>query len=169
MDDKEIKDVLSDLRDELRDQRKARNHPKRWFEKDPFKGMLTHAMSIVLAIGAGYGLHKCTGEPITIEASNAPKTDTAVAATSPAATAEAVMSVEIVPAASASGYAFVAPAESATATKTTKTTKVTVVAVASATPQAFHAEAPAPAAAAAPELNSDEPAEPPAAPVKAAK
>lgn len=165
MDEEHLK-VLSELRDELREQRKLHER-KRWFEKDPFKGMITHAATLLVAICAGYGLHMCTGQPVTIEASNSkPKSDEIA---SPAATAEATASIEVTEAPSASVVAEV-PKVTRTTT-TTKTKTVTVVAVASASPQVFHAAAPKAEAptAVAPVFNAEEPAEPSAAPVRGPK
>jgi hypothetical protein len=62
----ELQREIQNLRKELRGEGKP------WYAKSPFKEILTHAAAVTTAVGIGLVVHKWTGEPITIEAKNAP-------------------------------------------------------------------------------------------------
>jgi len=79
-------DVIAEVRDELRRLRELRtsHRSRRWYEREPAMTVFAHASTLVLAVGIGFFLHKCTGEPIVIEAKSTLQTLPEAAATSPA-------------------------------------------------------------------------------------
>lgn len=78
-------DVIAEVREELAHLRELRkgHQRRRWYEREPATTVFAHASTLVLAVGIGFFLHKCTGEPIVIEAKNAPAPSPDVAMTAP--------------------------------------------------------------------------------------
>jgi|SRR5271166_404635 len=71
-----IVELLTEMRDALKHEHKAQRewrekhtkHDKRWYNREPFKGVLTHAVTVLVAVCVGYLIHEVTGKPIVIEA-----------------------------------------------------------------------------------------------------
>jgi hypothetical protein len=56
---------------------------RRWYEREPFRGLGAHVITAIVAVSVGYGLHILTGAPINIEvatAKDAPSTTASPAA-----------------------------------------------------------------------------------------
>ena len=111
--------LLTEIRDELREARRMRESSgkqhRRWYEREPFKNMLSHGVVVAVAVGLGWFVHECTGAPVTIEAkASAVAAPTAESTTAASPSASAVATVEITqaegPMPSATASAASAPA-----------------------------------------------------------
>ncbi len=67
-----VVEAIKELHGELRALHEAHVN-RRWFEREPFKSMLTHAVTVIVAVCAGYSLHILTGAPVSIETASASK------------------------------------------------------------------------------------------------
>lgn len=94
-------DAIAEVREELRLLRDARNkhQRRRWYEREPATTVFAHAVTVCFAVVIGFVLHRCTGEPIVIEARGVQQSsgvETAVASSpspAPAASSESVTAV----------------------------------------------------------------------------
>lgn len=86
MNEERLVEVLTELRDELRLARAERNKPhgRRWYQREPFKALLSHGVTVCFAVGAAWGLSRCTGQPVSIDlAAEAPAIEAPAATTLP--------------------------------------------------------------------------------------
>ena len=86
MNDEKLVEVLTELRDEMRFAREERKKPhgRRWYQREPFKALLSHGVTVCFAIGAGWGLSRCTGQPVSIDlAAETPAIESPAATTLP--------------------------------------------------------------------------------------
>lgn len=93
---------IDELRDTIRklDETVQRLHGagKPWYARSPFKEAIAHAFAVAMAVSIGVVIHRKTGEPIVIEAKNAPPAEPLpVQAAVQAASVAAIVAYDVVP------------------------------------------------------------------------
>lgn len=103
--------ALTDVRDEIRRLRALHAAPKPWHGREPFRTMLTHAVTVAVALSLGYAVHALTGAPMPAIEAKSDKTEPSVTAAAP----EPEATTEVTP----PSYALIEPPPSPTPSAST--------------------------------------------------